>query len=208
MRAVNLLPPDSYAPKQRLPHAPLILGAMLPVLAGALVFLGWSLEHSKVVERQNELAAVETSIAALRPTQALRDEATRIASERSKRALALTDALAKQMPWDVALAEVSRVLPSDVWLSMLTAASPTPAGAVAPASASTAPGANPTSFTIQGYTFSHDSVARLLERLALVPSLSDVALSSTSSTTLGSKPVIQFNVQASLNAPSSTPGLR
>ncbi len=206
MRAVNLLPLDSYAPKQRLRHAPLVLGAMLPVLAGALVFLGWSLEHSKLVERQNELGAVEASIAALGPTQALRDEATTIASDRSAREAALSDALSKQLPWDVALAQLSRVVPSDVWLTALSAQSPTPAASAATSSTAATP--NPSGFTIQGYTMSHDSVARLLERLALVPSLSDVALASTSSSAIGSRQVVQFSVSAELNAPAPVLGMR
>jgi Tfp pilus assembly protein PilN len=193
VRAVNLLPPDSYAARQRLPHASFVLGATLPVLAGALVFLGWSYEHARVVDRQNRLGAVEAGIAALRPTQALRDEAARILADRGARRTALGDALAKQLPWDVALGQISRVLPSDVWLTSLTAQSPTPA-----ASTTTTAAATPNGFTIQGYAFSHDSVARLLERLALVPSLGDVALSSTSSSQIGSRPVVQFDVTAAM----------
>jgi Tfp pilus assembly protein PilN len=197
MRAVNLLPPNSNAPRQRLRHAPALLGSMVPVLAGAVVFLGWSLEHAKVVDRQDELGAVEASIAALRPTQELRDETTRIASERSSRQAALTDALGKRLPWDVALGQISRVLPSDVWVTALAARSPTPASGEPG-------GASPNAFSIRGYTFSHDSVARLLERLALVPSLSSVALSATSSSEIGTTPVIQFDVSAALQSPTST----
>jgi Tfp pilus assembly protein PilN len=206
MRAVNLLPRDSYAPKQRLRHAPLVLGAMLPVLAGALVFLGWSLEHAKLVDRQNELGAVEASIAALGPTQALRDEATRIDSDRSAREAALSEALSKRVPWDVALGQLSRVIPSDVWLTALSAQSPTPAASATTTGSGATP--NPSGFTIQGYTTSHDSVARLLERLALVPSLTDVALASTSSSAIGSRQVIQFSVSAAMNAPAPTVGVR
>ena len=207
MRAVNLLPADTYAPKQRLPHAPLVFGAMLPVLAGALVFLTWSLQHSKLVERQNQLGAVEAQIAALGPTQTLRDEASRISGDRAKRQTALTDALAKQLPWDVALGQVSRVLPPDVWLTTLSAQSPTPVGS-ATTTTSSASGAA-AGFTIQGYTLSHDSVAQLLERLALLPSLANVSLSSTSSNTVGDTPVIQFNVEAGMNVPATAvPGVR
>ncbi len=201
MRAVNLLPPESFAPKKRVPNASYIFGAMLPVLAGACVFLGWSYEHSKVVDRQNDLGAVEATIAQLRPTQTLRDEASRIGSDRASRETALNAVLANQIPWDVSLGQIARVLPGDVWLTSLTAQSPTPSGSVStPGTASAT--ASPTGFTIQGYTFSHDSVALLLERLALVPSLSGVTLSSTSSNTVGKTPVIQFNVSAAMNAPA------
>ncbi len=40
---------------------------------------------------------------------------------------ALQDALSKQMPWDVTLDDLARVLPSDVWLTALSVQTPTPA---------------------------------------------------------------------------------
>src|SRR5262249_24540214 len=71
MRAVNLLPANASAPKQRLPHAPVVLAATVPVLAGALVYLGYSLEHSQVVDRQTSLGVVQSQIAELGPSPEL-----------------------------------------------------------------------------------------------------------------------------------------
>ena len=55
-------------------------------------------------------------------------------------------------------------------------------------------------FTITGYAYSHDDVAHLLARLALVPSLANVTLGSTSSATVGPKAVVQFTVNATMQA--------
>ena len=59
---------------------------------------------------------------------------------------------------------------------------------------------------IQGSAFSYDSVARLLSRLALVPDLSDVTLTNTSSGGLGSGATpaagVQFNITAQVKDPA------
>src|SRR5207249_2066439 len=145
MRAVNLLPSDAYAPKQRLPYAPVVLAATAPILAGALVYLGYSLEHAKVSDRQVALGVVQSQVDAIAPSPTLVSESARVTGERAKRVLELSDALGKQIPWDVALEQIARVMPANAWLTSLTAASPTPAGSIAGAA---------TTFTLQGYTYS------------------------------------------------------
>lgn len=197
MRAVNLLPLDAYAAKQRLPYAPVVLAASMPVLAGAVIYLGYSIEHSKVVDHQASLGVVQSQIAALAPSPQLVSEAAQVASEREARTTALNDVLSKQVPWDVMLDHLSRVLPAGSWLTSLSAQSPTPSGAV-----STSSSTNPTSVTIEGYSYTQAGVAQVLARLALVPGLDNVALGSTSTTTIGSKTVTQFDVTASIGATS------
>jgi Tfp pilus assembly protein PilN len=200
MRAVNLLPLDAYAAKQRLPHAPVVLAASMPVLVGALVYLGYSLEHSKVVDHQTSLGVVQSQIAALGPSPQLVSESAKVSSDRQARTAALTDVLSKQVPWDVTLDRVSRVIPAGSWLTSFTAQSPTPSGTVSSSAATS--GASPTALTIQGYSYSHDGVAQVLARLALVPGLDNVTLVSTATTTIGNKNVIQFNMTAAIGATS------
>jgi Tfp pilus assembly protein PilN len=194
MRAVNLLPADAYAAKPKLPYAPIVLAATAPVLAGALVYLGYSLEHSKVTDRQIALDVVQSQVAALSPTQALASAASTVATERALRQTELSDVLGKQQAWDVALDQISRVMPKGTWLTTLTAQSPTPAAA---ASATTAVA------TMQGYAFTYRDVSQALARLALVPSLSDVQLTSASVTVLGTKNVVQFSFTATITGTKS-----
>jgi Tfp pilus assembly protein PilN len=200
MRAVNLLPADSYAPKQRLPHAHVVLAAALPLLAGAVVYLGYALEHSKVADRQDALGVVQSQLAALRPSRGLATESTQVASQRATRAAALQNVLAMQMPWDVTLGQVARVLPEGSWLTSLSGLSPTPA------TVSTSSAVSPTSFTIQGYAPTHEALSHMIERLALVPSLGQVALVSTQSTPVGKKTVVQFDITASVQHPPAALG--
>jgi hypothetical protein len=48
--------------------------------------------------------------------------------------------------------------------------------------------------TIQGYTYSQDGVARLLERLAVVPDLQNVQLQTSQSTQINNQTVINFTI--------------
>lgn len=194
MRAINLLPADAYVAKPKLPYARIVLAGTAPVLASALVFLGYSLEHSKVTDKQIALGVVESQVVALSPSQALVSRASAVSAARAQRVTELSDALGKQVAWDVALEQISRVLPANVWLTNLQAYSPTPVGA------SSSP---PTPFTIQGYTYSSVDVARTLARLTLLPALTDVTLGSTSLQQLGSKTVTSFSITASVNGAAS-----
>lgn len=194
MRAVNLLPVDAYAAKSKLPHAPIVLAATTPILAGALVYVGYSLEHPKVTDRKIALEIVQSQVNAISPSQALVTQAAQVAGARVLRQQELSDALAKQQPWDVALEQIGRVLPANAWLTQLNAQSPTPLATTA--------GAAPATAMIQGYTYSMDDVATVLARLSLLPSLTNVQLTTASSSQLGAKTVTQFQITATVQATS------
>jgi len=193
MRAVNLLPANAYAPKQRLPHAPVVLAATAPVLASALVYLGYSLEHSKVSDRNIELGIVQSQVDARKPSQAVVALAGRIGSERTARQTELTNALGKQVPWDVAFDQIGRVLPANAWLTSVQATSPTPVNSSAGTAAVC---------TIEGYTNTQADVALVLERLSLVPAFGSVSLTASAATQIGKKNVVQFTVTATVTGAS------
>jgi Tfp pilus assembly protein PilN len=197
MRAVNLLPVDAYAPRQRLPHAPVVLAATVPVLAGALVYLGYSMEHSKVVDRQVSLGLVQSQIAALAPSPGLASESAAVSTARQTRESELQGALSKRVAWDKTFSALSRAMPAGAWLTTLTATSPTPSS-----STSTAASTATNSFSIQGYAESNEIVAAVLARLALVPGLSNVNLTGANGAVTGTSKtaVVQFEVTASVVA--------
>jgi Tfp pilus assembly protein PilN len=177
MRAVNLLPRDEQQPRLQGGRLPLLLaaGGVVAVTAGA--FLLGSSASGSVDERQAELAAIEASIAQVpRPPDQAVDSGV-IAQERTDRVAALSAALTTRFSFDRLLREISFVLPRNAWLTGLTAALPS-----AEAQAGV-PGAAPVvseDVTIEGATYSHDSVAVILARLAVVPSLENVSLTATS----------------------------
>jgi Tfp pilus assembly protein PilN len=193
MRAVNLLPKEISRSTGLKLNVPVAVAAAAPILAGCLVFVGYTLSHSSLHSKQGDLAAVRAQVAALPvSTTRVQPGGPAIISERTARRSALDSALLDRLDWDVALQDVARVLPGDVWITTLGFTSPTPADSTAP------PAANPNGFTISGYTYSQLSVARLLTRLQLLPMLSGVTLGSTSSSTVANKPVVQFSVTAAV----------
>lgn len=187
MRAVNLLPADAYVAKPKLPYAPVVLAATVPVLAAALVYLGYSLEHAKLADKRVALDVVQGQIRAHSRSAALVAAAARVVDEKTKRQLELSDALAKQVPWDRTFDQVARVLPANAWLSGMTVESPTPASTTS---------ASAVSCTITGYTYTQADVALVLSRLALVPSFTNVQLSSATVSSIGTKNVVQFSITA------------
>jgi hypothetical protein len=56
----------------------------------------------------------------------------------------------------------------------------------------------PTELTIVGYTYSQVSVARLLERLQVVPDLKNVQLKSSGTGAINNQPVVTFTIAANI----------
>src|ERR687887_410513 len=99
-------------------------------------------------------------------------------------------------------AELSSVLPDDVWLSTVSAKAPV-SSSVATAPAAPAAGASvaATGLTLDGYTYSQPAVARLLTRLAVVPDLVNVQLQQSTLAKIGTTPVVHFTIAADVRKP-------
>jgi Tfp pilus assembly protein PilN len=179
------------------------------LLTVLLVFVGYTNAHSDAATQLGRVAALQLELARTKPATAVKTvDTSELTSSRTARRAALQVALSRQMAWDRTLGDVARVLPSSVWLTDLTAVSPTPADSTAVTSTSaTTTGAGPSSgtsgFTINGYTLTMDDVALLLQRLQLLPTLTNVTLTSTAGTAIGEKPVVQFSIAASIVAPTT-----
>lgn len=201
MRAVDLLPRDDRAKRKLNPVAAVAIGGATVVasaLAAMIVLASGtvSARQAEVADLQAELLVIPKPAA---PAQA--DNSEQLAGEASARLTALATALSERVAWDRVLRRFALVLPEDVWLTSLNAQAPaaTPAGAAPAAS----PGAAPTGFTITGYTYSHEAVARLLSRLGLIADLENVQL-QRSALTLGNAKVVEFTIVAGVRGGSST----
>ena len=136
-------------------------------------------------EKRVELAAVEATIDGLpvAPNAAVSQPV--LLQERRDRIGALSAALSTRVSFDRVLSEISLVLPEDAWLTGLTATAPATVVTAAPATSGGAPppppvaSSAPAGVTIQGSTYSYDSVARVVSRLSVVPSLENVRLTTT-----------------------------
>jgi Tfp pilus assembly protein PilN len=199
MRAVNLLPLDARAGRRRPPMAPVALAGVGVLVVSALV-VGFVSATGSADEREQELTALEQELTETRRAAKPKPAQTNLTAERDQRFSALSDAMTKRLAWDRVLREVSLVLPDDVWLSTLAAAgapSTDPAAPVPPTGAQT--------ITFNGFTYSQESVARLLTRLALVPDLSNVKLQTSGVTAVGSQQIYGFTILADVISGGATP---
>ena len=117
----------------------------------------------------------------------------------------MANVLGGRLAWEAVFRDMSRVLPANVWLSTLSLTAPDAAANLADGTVAGAPAAVPgvepvpTAVAIDGFTFTQPDVARLLARLATLPSLKRVTLTSSTSQVMGSKKVVHFVIVADLN---------
>jgi Tfp pilus assembly protein PilN len=212
MRAVNLLPKDSArraGPPVPAAVAATVIGGL--VLVSLMVSVLLLSAHGKVKSRELELAQKQAELAAIPvPAQSRLQQQDALVADKSARVAALNAALSKRIAWDRVLREFALVLPDDVWLLSLSATAPSSAAATPVAgTSSTSSSSTPTlggqlGFSIEGYTYSHDAVARLLTRLAIVPDLQQVQLISSQQAKLGNRTIIHFKISANVRAPGAS----
>jgi len=184
--------------------AHVILGAVALVLAAGLASM-ILITRANVADKRTAKDDLAAELAAL---PAAGEEAgprvdPALVGEQNARATALVNALGTRIAWDRLLRELSLVTPDDVWLSGLVGNPPEQAQAAVPAAEEGAPPPppQPSSITVNGYTYGQDGVARILSRLAVVPELTSVSLLSSARTLLGETEVIQFSVTARVKLP-------
>jgi len=195
VRAVNLLPRDHGHRTVKKESLPVLVGACVGVLVAAALGAMFMIGSGKIAAQQRKLDDLNRTYQALPPPppgpSAVEQQ---LAGEQSARVSALSTALGSRVAWDRVFREFSLVLPDDVWLTNLTAKSP-----ISPATnAATSAGGAPSQFTVQGRTYSHDGVARLLSRLQLVPDLTNVQLVSSSLSKVGEQAVVEFTIAADI----------
>jgi Tfp pilus assembly protein PilN len=192
MRAVNLLPRDDGRQSRPSQNNPLLVGAVAGTVLVTAILAAWFLTASGgVAQNQKRHDAAQAELAATPVPPPTTPGSSALDQEKSARIAALSSALAGRLAWDRVLREISLVLPDDVWLTNLSAQAPTVAAA------STSSGG----FTINGRTYSHDGVARLLARLALVPELTNVQLQhSASATSETGRNVVEFTINATVKS--------
>jgi Tfp pilus assembly protein PilN len=193
VRAVNLLPRDDRRGQTRQTN-PVVVGGVAAFVAMTAILAALFLVTSAgVADKQERLDAVRSELAATPVPPPPTASGSALEQEKGQRITALSTALASRMAWDRVLRELSLVLPEDVWLSTLSAKAPV-----------ATPGAPAAGFTITGQTYSHDGVARLLARLAVVPHLSGIQLQHSSQTTAeGGRRVVEFSIQAVVKTPGT-----
>jgi Tfp pilus assembly protein PilN len=199
MRAVNLLPRDETRQRKQPGAVTLtaVLGAVLVTAVLAGLFLTTS---STVSERQSNVDALRAEFAAIPPAPEQPASSSGLETEKSQRVELLGKALATRVAWDRVLREISLVLPEDVWLETMAANAADPNFVPTPGNTEPPKGL----FTISGYAYSHDGVARLLARLSVVPQLERPTLGSSTIDKTKARDVVKFTISANLKSGAVT----
>jgi Tfp pilus assembly protein PilN len=201
MDAVNLLPVDyrEHKRKRTTPADNLDARQTLRVggaVAGVFVVLLGGLfyyEHKQVSDKQKELANTQAQIAAVQPQV----DAVKTAQAAISGRLTVARSLAgTRMNWDRALNDFARIVPTNSFLTSIQMTAPVTAAATAATQAAAAtaqvtstdgtaadapaPAVAPTvsTLTLAGTAPSTPGVALVMDRLALLPWLSNVSLTS------------------------------
>jgi len=178
MRAINLLPRDADARRGRPPKRQwiVIVPVICVVLVSGVLSMLFLSASGKVKDRQAQLDTLKAELAAIpTPDVSKVQSQSALVADKDTRIKAVNAALSRRVAWDRIFRELSLVLPSDVWLTDLSASAPvSPSLAGAPPAA--AGNVAATGFTLDGYTYSHAAVARLLGRLGVIPDLVNVQL--------------------------------
>jgi Tfp pilus assembly protein PilN len=172
MQSVNLLP--AYARpagrwatlgKDLSPQRVIRLGGIAAAACAIAVAGFYFVERSVVNDRKATLADTQARLAAVEATAAPLRAAE---ASSTARATVIRTVDGTRVNWERTLTDFARVLPDQMSLQSLAVTST--AGATTGAAGT---------FTIGGTTTSHVRVALILDRLALLPWLSDIALGSS-----------------------------
>jgi len=186
MRAVNLLPADARGGGSR----GLAFGAGLPVrrtlqvgglaaIAVAALFVALFFHERSVVHGKQ--ARLDTDNRRLVAVQPQADAVRAAQAEAQARVNAVRVVAGSRMNWDRTMTDLAKYLPTDVYLTSLSVNAPVTAAAAGAASVtdSTPPPAT-AQLSISGVATSYVRVAAVLDRLALVPWMTNVTLQGTS----------------------------
>lgn len=205
MRAINLLPRDDTRRGPQRPQWVVIIPVLLAVLLSGALSILFLNASGKVKDKQGQLTQLKDELAAIPTPDASKVRTqTALATEKSTRVQALNAALSRRVAWDRVFRELSLVLPGDVWLSTLSAKAPMSSSVATATTTPTGTAVAATDFTLDGYTYSHAAVARLLSRLAVVPDLVNVQLQQSTLTKVGTAQVVHFVIAADVRTPGGS----
>lgn len=201
MRAVNLLPRQTVQQKREAPN-PVVLVAAIGGAAVLLALVGGFLLANRSVDRQRQDLSAARALLAATPAHHISAQTnafrSAVLTQREQRSLALASAIGKRVAWDRILRRFALVLPDDVWLTSLQGNTPLDPPATAATATTSALPPTPTALTIVGYTYSQASVARLLERLQVLPDLQNVQLQDSHVTPIGGQAAYNFTIVADI----------
>jgi len=217
--------PDAQSAARSTKTIAIAAGAVLALLVAAVAF-AFVQGRSHVHNRQAKLALLQSQVEREEGIAAISAKAFAQAQAQSQDHLAaVTSAASGRTAWDSLLDQLSRVMPQGSWLESLQTTPASTASTTDTTSTTTTPSSSSegsavvtsnglsslggsgsaapvaATFTVTGYARSQGIVANVLQRLAVIPALSDVSLTSTQRTPVGDKNAIQFTIGANVRSP-------
>jgi Tfp pilus assembly protein PilN len=218
MRALNLLPAplvekrqDRFQSRLRTTNGIAAAAGAVLVLVVVLLGLGFAQGRSDVSDRRTTLDRLEAQVA---QNQASASVSAAVAAQAQAHLAAFTAASAGRAAYDNLLDQLGRVLPRGAWLDTLqltpgatstsstgpttesTGSAVVTSNGLSSSDGAAAPAA--TTLTVTGFALTQGTVARVLDRLALIPALSDVSLQSTQRADVAGKKAMQFTIVANV----------
>jgi Tfp pilus assembly protein PilN len=197
-RRINLVP-RSERPRTRTDWGLLAMVGLFIIVIFALGF-GYYTFSNVLSERRQELVDLQTQTAALEQQVEALQQYEKLAAQRENVQAVVQGIYSTRTLISDVLDAISLVVPDNAWFQniQLTASDPGVTG-----DASSGAQAPPTDarITIEGQTYSFEDVSRLIVRLQLIPSLSDVQLTSANQAREASKSQLEikgFSIGASV----------
>lgn len=189
-KRINLLPPELHARrKTRTTFTGLVTaGVVLLVVLGAV----YVTQEVRLGGVRSTLAAQQDRNADLRAQVAELSSFRNLESEVEAKEKLIEDLTVREVRWSVLLADISLVIPSDVWLTSLTAS-------VNEASADEDAPSAIGQIALDGTTFEHRDVARWLTQLAKVDAFLFPYISLSARTEIDGTRVVNFNSSVELS---------
>ena len=186
MEAVNLLPlyarPGhrwASAGKDIAPARVLTIGGAIAAAAAIAVGGLYFHERSAVSSRHAELADAQSRLAAAEATAAPLRAA---AAGNEARIGVVRTVSGSRVAWETIMRDLARVMPDQAFLQSMNVANAAPTDPAAGATGAAG------TFTVNGSASSHRRVALVLDRLALLPWLTNITLSSSTRGASGTTP--------------------
>jgi Tfp pilus assembly protein PilN len=202
MKAVNLLPanrrPGHRSTEQNQARATRIAalaGGVLVALVVVVVVVAGIHGRGVANEKQTVLEGLKEELGTAKSSAAA---AVQAQAQYQARFSAFSTAASGRIQWDGLLHDLSRVMPADSWLTNLTAKSPVASDPLA-APGSPAVVATSEGLLIIGFARTQSVVPLVLDRLALIPTLSNVGLQRSQLIAVGERKAVQFTIGANVS---------
>jgi Tfp pilus assembly protein PilN len=179
-RRINLIP-RAERPRTRTDYGLLAMVGLFIIVIFALAFGYYS--FSNVLEqRKQELSDLQVQTAALQQQVEALQQYEQLASQRENIQTVVESIYTNRTLLSDVLDAVSLVIPENAWFQSLDLEASDPITASTTTDTPVAVAAQDGKISIDGETYSFEDVSRLIVRLQLIPSLSDVKLTSASET--------------------------